>query len=67
MLSQHDIHEAAHIKLETLREKAKRHRETGHQPFSLGIVLLSWRREITRRTLGNNPAPTPPSPSANQL
>ena len=68
MLSHHDIHEAAHLRLEALREKAaKRHRETGHKPFSLRGALLSWRKEITRRTLRNDPAPTPPSPSMNQL
>ena len=70
MLSHNNIHEAAHIKLEALREETKRHRanrETDPKPFPIKGVLVLWRREITRRSLGNNPARIPPSPSTNQL
>lgn len=65
MLSHHDIQEAAHIKLETLREEARQYRKSGHK--SLGSVRIFLRRQATRRALENSPAPTTPSPSASQL
>lgn len=67
MLTHHDLEEAAHVRLEALREEATRHRNSHHKPFSLGSVLVSLRRQATRRALENRPAPTPPYPSASRL
>jgi hypothetical protein len=67
MLTHHDLEEAAHVRLEALREEAKRHREADHKPSSLWGVLASWRRNIARLNPGNNLTPAPPSPSANRL
>jgi hypothetical protein len=67
MLSYHDIQEAAHVKLEALRDEAKRHREAVHTPISLRDLLLSSLKYTTRRTLENSSAPTLPSSSANRL
>jgi len=67
MLNYDDIHESARIKLEALRGEATRHHNSHHKPFSLGSVLVSLRRQATRRALENSPAPTPPSPSASRL
>ena len=69
MLNHNDIHEAAHTKLEALREEATWHRDrdTDPKPFFLGRVLVSLGRRATRRTRREVPAPIPPSPSANRL
>jgi hypothetical protein len=67
MLSHHDIQEAAHVRLEALREEATRHRNSHHKPFSLGGVWASLRRQTMLCAPENRPSPTPPSPSASRL
>jgi hypothetical protein len=41
MLNHNHIREAAHNKLEALREEATRHRDTDPKPVCLGSVLVS--------------------------
>lgn len=67
MLTHHDIREAARIKLETLREEATQHRDTGCKPFFLRRALFFLGGRATRGTLKEGPAPVPPSPSTNRL
>lgn len=70
MLSHNDIHEAAHRKLEALREEATRHRDCDTDQTLLSRErsgFLKWARRATRRTRREVPAPIPPSPSASRL